>query len=125
MGYTGAALPRDGFRFIPVFSQQAHLEFIAEVAGHRYQANPCEIGETVRFVAEPDNPHDSEAIRVEAQDGRTLGYVMHGMNHQFGEWLETGHLSGEIVRINGISNRLIVLVYVKYECESDQLTQTG
>jgi len=100
LGYTGAALPRDGFRFIPVFSQQAHLEFIVEVAGHRYQANLCEIGETVRFVAEPGNPHDPEAIKVESPDGRELGYVMHGLNRQFGEWLASGRLSGEIVRIN-------------------------
>ena len=123
LGYTGAALPRDSFRFIPVFPSLAHLEFVVEVAGHRYQDGACKPGAAVRFVAEPGNPHDSEAIRVESPDGRKLGYVMHGLNHQFGEWLASGRLSGEIVRINGTSGRPVVLVYVEYERESGQLTQ--
>jgi len=125
LGYTGAALPRDSFRFIPVFPPSPHLEFIAEVAGNRYQGESCEPGEKVRFVAEPDNPYDPEAIRVEAMDGRRLGYVMHGMNRQFGEWLATGRLSGEVVRVNGTSERPVVLVYVEYARESGREATAG
>jgi len=123
LGYTGAALSRDGFRFVPVFPHQAHLEFIVEVAGKRYQNDPYKIGEAVRFIAEPDNAYDSHAIRVEGQDGRKFGYIMHGLNHQFGDWLANGRLSGEIVRINGTSQRPVMLVYVEYAQE--QLAQAG
>ena len=125
LGYTGAALPRDGFRFIPVFPPSAHLEFIAEVAGHRYQEGACKIGEKVRFASEPDNRHDLQAIRVENRGGLKLGYVMHGLNRQFGEWLVNGRLSGEAVRINGTSERPMVLVYVEYERELGQVAGTG
>jgi len=125
LGYTGAALPRDGFRFIPIFPDFAHLEFIVEVAGHRYQGDGCGLGEMVRFNAEPDNLHDQKAIRVETLDGCKLGYVMHGLNRQFTEWLMAGCLSGEIVRINGTSERPVVLVCVEYEREACSLAQAG
>lgn len=125
LGYTGAALPRDGFRFMPVFPVLPRLEFIVEVAGHRYQDNVCEIGEEVRFVSEADNPHDPDAISVVTADGCKLGYVMHGLNRQFGHWLKAGNLCGEIVRINGTSDRPIVLVYVEFESHSDKLMHTG
>jgi len=125
LGYTGAALPRDGFRFLPEFPALGHLEFVVEVAGHRYQEGCCALGEAVRFTAEPDNPHDAEAVAVETLSGCMLGYVMHGMGHQFSEWLESGRLSGEIVRINGTTDRPVVLVHVEFEGHADQLTRLG
>ncbi len=126
LGYTGAALPRDGFRFLPVFPQNIErLAFTIEIAGHRYQDNECNPSEAVRFVSEPGNVFDSEAIRVETLDGHKLGYVMHGLNWQLGKWLTTGHLSGEIVRMNGTSARPVILVYIEYERKLEQLTQTS
>lgn len=35
----------------------------------------CAQGQPVRFVHEPDNPHDEMAIRVESFTGETIGYV--------------------------------------------------
>lgn len=32
-------------------------------------------GQPVRLVHEPDNPHDEMALRVETEDGSTLGYI--------------------------------------------------
>jgi len=125
LGYTGAALSRDGFRFVPVFPQLANLEFIVEVAGGRYQDSPCAIGEAVHFTTEPDNQYDVDAIRVETRDGRMLGYVMHGLNRQIGEWLENGQLSGEIVRINGNSLRPVLLIHVEFSRQQRQRIQTG
>jgi len=125
LAYADGALPRDGFRFIPVFSALEHLEFIVEVAGHRYQGNECAIGEAVRFVAEPDNPHDPDVVMVWSQDGRKLGYVMRGLNRQFAEWLKSGQLQGEIVRINGTTDRPVVLVYVEFERLASNLAKVG
>jgi len=124
LGYTGAGLPRDGFRFVPVFPPSEHLAFIAEVAGNRYH-EAGRIGDRVRFVPEPENPHDPEAVRVESLNGRILGYVMHGLNRQFSAWLASGRLAGEIVRINGLSDRPVVLVYVEYDHLPGQATRTG
>jgi len=125
LGYTGGALPRDGFRFMPIFPSVAHLEFVMEVAGHRYQDNACELGEAVRFVAETDNVHDPETVAVVTQDGRMLGHVMHGLNHQFSKWLISGQLSGEVVRINGTTEQPVVLVHVEFERHTGKLTKTG
>jgi len=123
LGYTGASLPRDGFRFMPVFPGMEAVEFIVEIAGHRYHENGCEIGEEVRFVAEPDNPHDPKAVTAVSADGCKLGYVMHGLNNQFGEWLDSGLLRGEIVRVNGTADRPVVLVYVEYERDAGLICQ--
>jgi len=125
LGYTGAALPRDGFRFLPVFAAADRLEFVVEVARHRYQGSACEIGDEVRFVVEPENSFDCEAVAVAGQDGCKLGHIMHGMNHQFIEWLAAGLLSGEIVRINGSTERPVVLVCVEFNRHADQLTRLG
>ena len=40
-----------------------------------YGAKPFEIGRVVRLVKEPDNKHDSNAIRVELPFIDTIGYV--------------------------------------------------
>lgn len=126
LGHTGAALPRDGFRLLPGFPAVERLQFVVEVAGHRYYDHACcKIGETVRFSAEPDNEYDPEAVAVTTQDDCRLGYVMHGLGHQFCEWMNSGHLSGEIVRINGTAECPVVLVWVEFTRHSEKLTQTG
>jgi len=42
---------------------------------HYYGKTPFEIGRITKIVKEPDNPHDSEAIRVELPFIGTTGYV--------------------------------------------------
>ena len=42
---------------------------------HYYGDKPFEIGRVVRLVKEPDNKHDSDAIRVELPFIETVGYV--------------------------------------------------
>lgn len=49
----------------------------------------CSPGEAVRFVHEPDNPHDETALRVVSLLGETIGYVprkswVHQMVHERG-----------------------------------------
>jgi hypothetical protein len=62
------------------------------VAGvsHRQEAlEKCAAGQSVRFVHEPDNPHDEAAIRVNSLTGETIGYLpraswIHQMVHERG-----------------------------------------
>jgi len=116
LGYTGAVLPRDGFRFLPVFPKIGCLEFVVEVAGYRYHDRTCDIGGIVHFSLEPDNEFDPMAVAVTTCDGEEkIGYIMHGMGSQFAEWLAFGRLQGEIIRINGTSGRPIILVCVVFE----------
>lgn len=48
------------------------------VAGTRYNNRTCgslRCGQTLRLVPEPDNPADSNAIRIETLNRRKVGYV--------------------------------------------------
>jgi len=115
--YTGAVLPRDGFRFLPVFPKVSYLEFVVEVAGFRYHGESCDVGGSVHFSLEPDNETDPMAVAVFCGGDEKIGYIMHGMGNQFVEWLADGHLKGEIVRINGTSGRPVILVCVEFESQ--------
>jgi len=115
LGYTGAVLPRDGFRFLPIFPKVEYLEFVVEVAGFRYHGESCDIGGEVHFSTELNNDVDPMAIAVFCGDNEKIGYIMHGMGGQFVEWLADGCLNGEIVRINGTSGRPVILVRVEFE----------
>jgi len=118
LGYTGAALPRDGFRFVPVFARDVEtVSLTIEVAGYRYSGRPVEIGASVSFRHESGNPVDPEAVAVYAGEVgrmRHIGYVMRGLNAQFVSWLKLGDVHGRVVRINGASERPVVLVGVEF-----------
>jgi len=117
LGYTGAVLPRDGFRFLPIFPKVDYLEFIIEVAGNSYHGDTCNIGGSVSFSLEVDNEADSMAVAVSCSNDEKIGYIMHGMGNQFVEWLSDGCLKGEVVRINGTSGRPVILVCVEFESQ--------
>jgi hypothetical protein len=40
-----------------------------------YDPTPLKVGLPVILVAEPDNPHDRNAIKVENLNGRKIGYI--------------------------------------------------
>ena len=66
--------------------------FYVRVAGasfYQQQLERCSPGEPVRFIHEPDNPHDETALRVESLAGETIGYVprsspLHRLIHERG-----------------------------------------
>ncbi len=128
LGYTGAALPRDGFRFLPVFAQDVEaVSLTIEVAGHRYTGQPVSVGDAVSFRQEPDNEADPEAVAVYAGEGgrmRHIGYVMRGLNAQFISWLKSGDVHGRVVRINGSSERPVVLAWVEFHRRSQRRIAT-
>jgi len=123
LGYTGAVLPRDGFRIIPVFPEREHLELIVEVAGHHYHAtNSCQMGESVSFITEPANEFDPMAVLVVGSDGQKLGYIIRGISPQFVAWIQAGQLHGEIVRVNGTTDRPVILVYVEFDRRVEKIS---
>jgi hypothetical protein len=115
LGYTGAVIARDGFRFLPVFPESGTFDFVTEVAGARYQDRvPVAVGDGVMFRPEPNNEHDPDAVEVICPnyDNRRLGYVMRAVNAQFLTWLAAGSVVGQVARINGTSERPVVLLHV-------------
>ena len=116
LGYVGARLPDDGFELVHPFDNATQpFEFITEVAGFRHESEikPDEIAldDSVQFIPEPENPHDSNAIRIEMA-GRKLGYVDRGRLDLFHRLLNTGHrITGNVMGKNGTENRPLVYIF--------------
>jgi len=125
LGYSGAKLPNDGFELIHPFDEPPEaFELLLEVAGFRHESEvengELNEGDAIRFVLEPDNDHDSHAIRVEWQSHK-LGYVPRGHLEMLHRMLGQGaRLKGVIFRINGTDDR--PLVYVLTSITLDKCT---
>ncbi len=66
----------------------AYLRLVG-VSHYQDALERCSAGEPVRFVHEPDNPHDETAIRVESMRRETIGYApraswLHRLIHERG-----------------------------------------
>ncbi|RYY06064.1 MAG: hypothetical protein EON55_24280, partial [Alphaproteobacteria bacterium] len=62
---------------------------VVGVSHHQEAVSRCSAGEAVRFIHEPDNPHDHMALRVVSLLGETIGYAprkswVHHVIHQQG-----------------------------------------
>ena len=62
---------------------------VAGVSFYQSAVANCCCGEAVRFIHEPDNPHDEMALRVVSYAGETIGYVpreswLHRLVHEGG-----------------------------------------
>lgn len=75
------------------------------VAGFQYYAGGAQweglkVGDPLRFVREPDNPHDPNAVRIEWQ-GAKLGYVPRADQGEIARLLDKGKkVSGRIVNLH-------------------------
>lgn len=98
---SGARLPIDTYELIdPIFPEDKTVQRDFYVMGIRHNAlcagNNCdnlpqvEVGDTLRFVPEPDNSVDPFAILVETCDGNTLGYVPRYYNREILVRLDDG-----------------------------------
>ena len=63
---------------------------------HYYGDKPFEIGRVVRLVKEPDNKHDSDAIRVELPFIETVGYVANSTSTVYRGTYSAGHIYDKI-----------------------------
>lgn len=118
LGHTGAKLPNDGFSLINPFDgiEPPH-EFYIEVAGFRYYQENISIdviavGMKVVFIAEPNNEHDRNAVRIEVL-GKKIGYVNKAQSKAFGHWLKYCSIDACIERKNGTSERPLIYIYGK------------
>jgi hypothetical protein len=73
--------------------------FLTAVAGHRFQGVPATPGEPVRFVREPDNDADPNAVAVHNMAGRRLGYLFREVADFYALLVDVGlvQLSGRLV----------------------------
>ena len=55
----------------------AYLRLVG-VSHYQDELEQCSPGEPVRFVHEPDNPHDETALRIVSVRNRTIGYAPRG-----------------------------------------------
>ena len=63
---------------------------------HYFDQKPFEIGRVVKIVKEPENPHDSEAIRVELPFIGKIGYIANSANTVYRGTISAGRLYDEI-----------------------------
>ena len=90
------------------------------LAGFQYHAGPMlwpelKEGDTLTLIREPDNAHDSNAVRVEWR-GRMLGYLPKAENRAVAAEMDRGAVvSGRIARLRAHRNpwrRMLVEVFV-------------
>lgn len=116
LGYSGAALPSDEFSIVNPFDEApAPCEFMTEAAGVRHYwppARPLAPGDRVDLTAEPENPRDSQAIRLSV-DGQTIGYINRAQTTPFHEWLSRNPVEVFVTRVNGNRDRPHIVLFVR------------
>lgn len=126
LAHTGAALPRDEFRFLPVLPTDGVVEFVTELAGSRHYLRDLvptaskerlAVGQRLVFQPERDNKYDPDAVEVlREQDGVRVGYLMRGLATQVRGW--NAEVDTTIARINGTNERPVVLARVQANFDS-------
>lgn len=116
LGYTGAALPRDGFSIINPFDNvTSQCELMVEVAGFRYRENinidEIHTGDSVSFCPDPSNVKDPWAVQIFVNKDLFVGYVCRGLTSAFQRWMNSAELRGVVERINGSPNRPLIYVF--------------
>ncbi|GMU69191.1 MAG: hypothetical protein AMXMBFR37_15230 [Steroidobacteraceae bacterium] len=117
LAYTGAKLPSDGFSIIdPLEDVSRAGELLIEVAGFRHASEislgALPFGDDVRFVPEPDNPRDPDAVAVMVRDQK-IGYVPRQQARAVRALSGAGLLRAHIERVNGSAERPLVFVFME------------
>lgn len=118
LGYTGAALPSDGFALVPDFPDSpGAFDYVTELAGVRHvrglNLSDVRVGDEVQFAVDRENPVDRDAVFA-VHHGKPLGYVNRVLRHRLAKWASTGHLSARVERLNGKPDRPLVYVRLQY-----------
>ncbi|WP_428969211.1 HIRAN domain-containing protein [Sphingomonas sp. Xoc002] len=128
LGYTGAALPGDGFQCAIDyrFETTPHL-FLMEVAGFRYNAGmDLEISsitqQVVNFVPDDHNEFDPYAVRI-LMSGIPIGYVPRYYAKIMRSWLKNCMVMAFVERIDGTLTKPQVHVAVSVVAHSGQYMQ--
>jgi hypothetical protein len=124
LAYTGGTLTSDSYSVADTFEGFSNsFQYLFDVAGRRHceSTTPSpQVGDPVIFRAEPDNPHDPNAVELLDINGNRYGYVNTCQAHSVGEWLARGSVTGTIFRVNGRVGypRLFVLAEISQSLES-------
>ena len=124
LGLTEAKLPSDGFSLINRLDPMASAcDLVFEVAGHRHYASThaaLSEGMALDLVSEPSNPHDPNAIRVEAE-GQLIGYTNRLQSPSICSWLSHRNVSCWLMRLNGKPESPKAFVFLRMRQRSDAL----
>lgn len=122
LAYSGGALPRDTFGFVPLFPKHGSFDFVTELAGYHHRlAEPGgrrleKEGDALVLHREPDNPSDPDAVIaiLDKQDKKPqiVGHLMRGLQTQALYWLANGRIRGNIARLNGSQNRPLAYAHL-------------
>lgn len=115
LAYTGAKLPSDGFSILdPLEDVTAPCEILLEVAGFRHVADitPAEVseGQAVRFVAEPDNTTDAQAVAIYLGEAK-IGYVPCQQAPAIKHLVKAGAIEAVVERVNGQPERPVIHLF--------------
>jgi len=118
LGYTGAALPSDGFAVVPDFPDYpGAFDYVTELAGVRHvrglNLSGVVAGDVVEFAFDRENPVEHDALFV-VHKGKPLGYVNRALRSRVATWAGTGNLYARIERLNGKPDRPLVYVRLEY-----------
>lgn len=118
LGYSGAKLPDDDFTVIhPFENASTPFELLLPVQGYQHYQEQLPLTSLLDdmqacFEAEPDNQHDTEAIKIIINDV-IAGYVCRGLTCSFHKWMQAGlTITAYIERINGTQEKPAVYLYV-------------
>ena len=116
LGITEAKLPSDGFSLIdPLESSSLFRDVVFEIAGHHYYKVPGDglaVGQALSLVADPENAHDDQAVRIEA-DGALIGFMNRLQAPTMRRWLEQRDVSAWLLRMNGTPAKPRAFVFVR------------
>lgn len=117
LAYTGARLPSDTFELCPDLSDaRAPLDLVIEVAGINHHIDSdTYIPESavVVFEKDPENIHDPSAVKV-IHEGKHIGFINKALAPSFSKLMDSGVVSGSVIRFSKNKGKPRLLVLVKY-----------
>lgn len=78
LGLTQGWTPTDNFEFLGVFFPEKGFSFVTDLASvkkRNLDATDVEDSKYFRYEREPDNPYDSDAVKIYNSSGVLLGYI--------------------------------------------------
>jgi hypothetical protein len=118
LAHTGAKLPSDGFTLIPDLSNPIlPFDYVMEVAGARHHIsgktlNSLQIGDSISFIKEEDNPEDSNAIAIYFSNEK-IGYVNRVVCKTLLPLLEKKLLKASILKITNEDERPLIHILIQ------------
>lgn len=110
LAFTQGLLPTDNFEFLADFNPIDNLIFVTELTNlSELQINSAfvSIGDKLRYVLEPENPHDKYAVKVYKED-LYLGHIKLIHSRVFHKTSKTFKLEVQGIEKNGIIKRIFV-----------------